>query len=269
MALDRVWTMFPNGATDTEVDVWLQAGVLNTGLAGVGNQLSSLGLLYTPLSTVVLRTRYRDDVFAGVTLLRDRDNRIWHVNEVAEVGRRKWLDISASTYDIPNDGPRVVPVGGFVPPAGWFLQWRQPGGANKYAPSGAYVDHLIVTQSQFISDSGLFVVASLIPSPGYAVDPEDSRRDGTDPLDSWMTQDLEQGFAGLVTGGGIAATAEGTSLEFIYLVAGGELLRNNSLNAGTLLPQNPAESWIALDGSITTELAIGTRIDITPGASGG
>ena len=95
-----------------------------SGLATIGQQIDQGGVLYAPLSTVVLRVRYRTDINTE-SRWEDEQGRYWRTNEILEVSRRRFLDVSISTYDLPDSNPQVLvawPEG--RQQIGWNLQWR-------------------------------------------------------------------------------------------------------------------------------------------------
>ena len=191
MALDRIYRLFPAGGTTGGVAVW--GSPVESGLAAVGAPIERSGISYNPSSSVVVRLRWRSDIVPGTSVIRDAEDRIWFVSEFREVDRRRWLDVALSTYDLPTDDAGTGGLPGILnPPAGWFLQYREPGGPNKFAYSGRYVERIIVTQSEIGVDDGFFEngmrkFAITIPSPGYAVNVEDPRRPNAPALlENWM-----------------------------------------------------------------------------------
>ena len=79
------------------------------------------------VSAVTLRTRFRTDIGTNTTLTDDQ-GRVWSVQEVLEVGRRRWLDMSCATYALEAGDviPDPTPTGdpsppGFTPPSGWGI----------------------------------------------------------------------------------------------------------------------------------------------------
>lgn len=120
MALDRIWQLRIDGFISALEPVWLGLES-QSHLAGVGES-DTTGL--RPLETVTVRMRWRPDLSLA-TVFHDPDLRPWYVNEVLEVGRRHWLDVSLSRYsfrpvfqtNIPEE--RTVPDS--TPPDGWTL----------------------------------------------------------------------------------------------------------------------------------------------------
>ena len=96
--------------------------------------------------------RFRSDIVVGTSRVRDVDDRVWRINETREVGRRRWLDVAMSSYDLPADvdpdGDSLAGDPAFAPPSGWYLQWRLNGGPNKFSYNSRYVDQLVVAQSE-------------------------------------------------------------------------------------------------------------------------
>lgn len=166
-SLDRIYRVFPTGIGSPE-SLWA-SHTFGSGLATVGQQIDQAGVLYAPLSTVVLRVRYRTDINTN-SRWQDEDGRYWRTNEILEVARRRWLDVSISTYDLPASQPQALvawPEG--EQPVGWNLQWRNGATVNSLNDPPYYVAELTVRNSFVISNVRVFDV--LIPSPGYAVSP--------------------------------------------------------------------------------------------------
>ena len=123
MALDRTYHVYPDGPT-----IWAEHS-LRSPLVAIGATLRDQNdLPVEPEQTVTLRTRHRTDLnVSGV--LTDRDGRVWVINELLELGRRKWLDISCSHYggsvlvdgETPVD-PVIPPVADHTPQARWGFQ---------------------------------------------------------------------------------------------------------------------------------------------------
>ena len=96
MALDRIWTLFDsetNAAANAGGEpVWLQ-------FAPVSSLVSLPSVLgpRVPLQTVTVRMRYRSDLSLA-SVLKDQEGNDWFVQQILEVGRRKWLDVSVLTY---------------------------------------------------------------------------------------------------------------------------------------------------------------------------
>ena len=97
---------------------------LDSPLATVGEPLVIDGVVVPPRETVTVRIRWRPEVDVNTRFI-DQDGGWWFVNETAEVGRRRWLDVGLSSYPAderrsglaspPDDGT----VAGWTPPAGW------------------------------------------------------------------------------------------------------------------------------------------------------
>ena len=125
MALDRIYTLHAAGETDpAPTDIW--AGTAsNTGLVGVAGVALVAGAEVDTELSAVLRTRWRGDISLR-SLLTDDRQRTWVVQELEEVGRRKWLDISVAlpseTIITPQTPDPGSGGGGFVAPTGWGLQ---------------------------------------------------------------------------------------------------------------------------------------------------
>ena len=274
MALDRIYRLFPQGGTTDGVSVW--GSPIESGLASVGESLDIGGVLFAPSSNVTVRMRFRSDLVVGTSRVRDVDDRVWRINETREVGRRRWLDVAMSSYDLPDDvdpdGDEQAGDPDFIPPAGWFLQWRLTGGPNKFAPNGRYVDQLVVAQSerQVVDGDGFSIgdvkFSALIPSPGFAVDVEDPRRTGTDPLANWIEHTLTHGAFGTVTGGWVDATSpDDSGIVGIYVSPeGGQTIAGTTMNAGEVLPGGGLIPYFRAVGA-TGVLSAGVRINITPG----
>ena len=117
MSLDRVYTL-PDGS-----QVWAEHRQ-DSPLATVGESLDIDGVAVPPRETVTVRMRWRAGVDVN-TRFTGRDGGVWFVNETAEVGRRRWLDVGLSSYPAderrsglatpPDDGT----VEGWTPPGGW------------------------------------------------------------------------------------------------------------------------------------------------------
>ena len=272
MALDRIYRLFPAGGTTGGVAVW--GSPVESGLAAVGAPIERSGISYNPSSSVVVRLRWRSDIVPGTSVIRDAEDRIWFVSEFREVDRRRWLDVALSTYDLPTDDAGTGGLPGILnPPAGWFLQYREPGGPNKFAYSGRYVERIIVTQSEIGVDDGFFEngmrkFAITIPSPGYAVNVEDPRRPNAPALlENWMEQTLRLGAFGTINGGWIPATSpDDENIEGFYQIpdgGSGQTIVGTTLDSGALLPGGGAVPFFVSAGG-NLPITVGTRIDITP-----
>ena len=123
MALSEIWKLV---ATPNDVrPLWAERRT-NSPLVSVGPPDADGN---SPLSTVTLRTRYREDITTTVTI-ESPDGRRWVVSELLEVGRRKYLDLALSTYapgtvvtpTIPDPTPTdPEQPADFVPPDGWGI----------------------------------------------------------------------------------------------------------------------------------------------------
>lgn len=268
--LDRIYRLFPGGASGVFADVWVTP-TLSGALATVGEQVDDGGIIYAPLSTVTIRTRYRTDV-SQRSRWRDETGRVWRTNEIAEVGRRQWLDVSLSTYDIPAPVEDGDPS--FVPPTGWLLQHRRPGGADHnaiYDPP-RFVDRLIVVSSEnrqrtgelhghtFARNYTVFDVR--IPRNGYAVAPG---------VTQWMTGIIPATLAGDATwtrGFHLSTTPDRALINN----APGQVAITN-LDGGRLLPTPDGAVFEALpqedfqSGAVRAILP-GVTIRITAGSGG-
>lgn len=118
------WLLDPEG-TGVVVGVAAQqtlAGPLNT----IGDQVEGAdGNVYLPLSTITIRVRFRQDV-SQRSLWVGPDGRTWRTNEVLKVGRDRYLDVSLSTYDVPDATFEAPGDPDYEPPTGWLLQYRRP-----------------------------------------------------------------------------------------------------------------------------------------------
>lgn len=91
MARQRIYALQPGGLTDDAVDVWGEPAI-RTSLVAVGDPDVDARIQ----STQVLRIRHRDDVDIRSVLREGRN--LWFVTELAEVGQRRWLDLSIVSY---------------------------------------------------------------------------------------------------------------------------------------------------------------------------
>ena len=194
--LDRLYDLFVSG-TGTAEQVWA-SHAFGSGLATVGQQIDRGGILYSPLSTVVLRVRYRTDINVE-SRWRDRDGRVWRTNEWLEVGRRRWLDVSISTYDLPTAEINVAAWPAGRQPVGWNLQWRAGSGVRDVPAPAQYVAELVIGNTLVDSD-GQRLFDVVIQAPGWAV---------AEGLDLWLDPPA----------GGIDATVAGTTLTSFGLAA--------------------------------------------------
>ena len=243
MALDRIYRLLP--AADTPVAeavaVWAQHA-FQSGLATVGEPVDVGGVLYAPMSTVVIRVRYRTDVATSVSRFLDRDGRVWRVGETVEVGRRQFLDCAISTYDIPSDADDDGGGdSGFVPPDGWYLQTRA--GVDLHATSGRYVDTLIVRATRESGD-GFLEFDVTIPSPGWAV-----------------ARGLDQWHGGTGTfGDSIPATSPGSTLASIGTrPISARQVSANLFDSGTAFPSASDAIFVALPSGFGV-------VNLVPGA---
>ena len=238
--LDRVYRLFPTG-TGPSVNVWAGHSFAS-GLATVGQQIDQGGKLYAPLSTVVVRVRWRPDVTTESRLI-DGDGRLWRVNETLEVGRRRWLDVSVSTYDLP--APSVVAWPEGQQPAGWRVQWRTGAGARGVPIPPRYVAEVVIGES-FAAD-GLRVFRALIPAPGWAVA----------GADTWMDPRAVIAVAGPagVTGFGLLPSLDRETVARVDA---------NNLRSGSLFPTVPGAAFFAQGtGFQTPELPVGATLTIS------
>ena len=105
MALDRLFDLTPDGKQESIETVW-GAVVAGGALSTIGAPLQIGGQEYQPSSSQTIRVRYRSDLTTDA-LLRDAEGRIWRVAEWLEVGRRQWLDLACSTYQLAELPPGV------------------------------------------------------------------------------------------------------------------------------------------------------------------
>ena len=124
MPADRIWNLYPNGPGDGVEQVWVEARG-ESGLA-VAPRLRTIGTGQTvyPLSTRVIRLRWREGITVR-TVFVDPDDNTWNVDGWREVGRRQWLDVQVSTFQDATTGDDVtdpVAPAEFTAPAGWILQ---------------------------------------------------------------------------------------------------------------------------------------------------
>lgn len=108
MALDRRWILRPGGVGDTDNAVAIWVG-RTTRTSLVATFDADFGV---PVSNAVIRTRWRSDI--GIqSVLVDNLNRVWRISEIAEVGRRRFLDLAATSYYVSPAGivtPRELPT---------------------------------------------------------------------------------------------------------------------------------------------------------------
>ena len=92
MALDRLFSLYRSGLSDTSpVKVWAtpteRSAIVSTFDPSVG----------TPIESVVLRLRDRDDLTLS-SVLTDDDGNIWIPSEIHHVGRHRFLDVAVTHY---------------------------------------------------------------------------------------------------------------------------------------------------------------------------
>ena len=255
MALDRIYDLFPTGM-GTPISVWAGHS-FTSGLATVGQQIDQGGVLYAPLSTNVIRIRWRDDISIE-SRWRDARGRIWRTNEVEEVGRFQWLDVSVSTYDLPGEAVAPDNLPGdpdFVPPAGWRLQFRSGAGVRNVYDPPRYVNTMRVGAVSTVNILGqpIPVFNVLIPTGGYAV---------ASPADTWIDS------------GGIGATLQGGESSFDGFSVGvlepnpsWRTVAANTFDAGGEFPSADDSIFHASgSGFGVPQIAAGQIIRITPGS---
>lgn len=118
MALSEIWSIVRQGSIEP---IWVEPR-LDSALSTVGESIHlQSGAILRALSTVTLRVRWRADV--GVNdIWRDPLRRPWYVNEVLDVGRRRYLDVGLSTYGEVSATISTVPQSpDFTPPAAWNM----------------------------------------------------------------------------------------------------------------------------------------------------
>lgn len=115
MALDRVYTLLPDGPR-----IWAQHRP-DSPIAALARPLAIEGDQGAPAASqgVTVRVRYRGDIGPG-TLLRDAHGATWHVDQVMEYMRHRWLDLNLSTYRQPATADYIPAAPGAVAPAGWL-----------------------------------------------------------------------------------------------------------------------------------------------------
>ena len=244
-SLDRIYRLWPTGVGAAQT-VWA-SHTFGSGLATVGQQIDLAGVLYAPLSTVVLRIRWRNDITTD-TRWEDEDGRYWRTNEILEVGRRRFLDVSISTYDLPDTTPAALlawPEG--QQPVGWHIQWRTQGpGVNDVPTPGQYVAELVVRNSFVFGNQRLF--DALIPSPGWGVA-------------SGITRWLDPSNLS------IPATSQGSTLSSIGLYTAeresASLVASSNFNSGRPFPTPEGAGFAAYgSGFAIPGLEPGARIQI-------
>ena len=229
----------PFGTDDaTAVDVWVRP-VNDSGLATVGEVLDDAGVIRPPVSTIVVRMRYRLDVVLE-SRFRDERGRTYRVHEVREVPRRRFLDVVCSTYDTlmrPEGDPA------FVAPSGWFLQFRR----------GNVVNELTVREARANGPQVRFEVT--IPSGGFQVASGQTQ---------WIAGTSFQGQQIAVT----AADRTAYRLSGFYVTPlAARLVANNQFDAGLAFPTHDGGLFVAVpSGFASPTLAPGNVIHIEPGA---
>lgn len=128
MALDQI---FEKIATDGTVagSLWAE-NRLDSPLVSLPLDRAVDGLTIVR-STITLRTRFREDVDIN-DRFRGQDGRVWHVNELSELGRRRWLDVSVTNYQADGYVPPVDPPVDPTDPTD-----MQPAGARVILPADA------------------------------------------------------------------------------------------------------------------------------------
>ena len=138
MALDRVWQLFPRqvGGDEAETtDIWVEQRFDSPIAVAPISRTTTGGLPVQPNATTTIRTRYRRGLSLRSQFV-DEDDVRWYTNGLAEIGRRQWIDLSVSAYDVQTgqDVPDPMTPSGFTAPAGWHLE----------TPDGNPVQQLVV-----------------------------------------------------------------------------------------------------------------------------
>ena len=116
MAFDYVWTLRPAAAglpDDTSVQVWVDLDRADAAVTPF--ILSTAGEV--PVSARTARLRWRPGVSTRSTLT-DSEGNVWAVQDLREIGRRKWIDLSIATVDVQS-GLDVQPT---AAPSSWQLR---------------------------------------------------------------------------------------------------------------------------------------------------
>ena len=255
MALDRIWRLYPAGS-GSSLTLWAGQS-FTSGLAVIGQQVDQGGVLYSPLSTVVLRIRWRADVSIESRLV-DSRGRVWRVNEVEEVGRFQWIDVSVSTYDLPGEATSPDNQPGddaFIPPSGWRLQFRNGAGVRDVFSPERFVDTMTIgaVGEVFILGQPVQIFNVLIPTGGYAV---------ASPADTWIDSD---GVEATIQGG--ESSFDGFSVGVLEPNASWRTVAANNFEAGTEFPSADQSIFHASgSGFGTPRISAGQIIRITPGS---
>ena len=115
VSLDRRYTLYRTGLSDpSPLQVWAAPTTRSQVVATFDVNAG------TPISSVVLRMRWRDDVALN-SVWTDSEGQIWIPSEIAEVGRRKFLDVAVTHYeDAPiTITPTLPVVTGYIPQTGY------------------------------------------------------------------------------------------------------------------------------------------------------
>ena len=136
MAADRIWRLYPHAVDaddDAHVDVWVNTAIASDLVVAERERTVVTGYLRgSPISysvtqsiqTRVVRIRYREDLSVRGVIV-DEAGVNWFVDGWQEVGRRAFLDVSCTAYDLVSP----IETGTGTPPgemptavAGWHLQ---------------------------------------------------------------------------------------------------------------------------------------------------
>lgn len=99
-------------------------------------QEDAQGNLVEPEATITIRIRWRPDLSALARFV-DPDSTLWFVNGFEEVGRRRFIDVSLSSYGLLLAGGADEFVPAPTPPDGWRLE---------YADDNTWAHTLVVKQ---------------------------------------------------------------------------------------------------------------------------
>ena len=174
MAADRIWKLYPvaSGRPDSEFDrVWVEdtaqvaiAPLPRDQVAVIESGVHILRNAGEPVSTRTLRIRYRVDISTD-SLFEDESGRFWMVSGFEEVGRRRWLDVSVTHYELAQTVTPPDPVDPQMPSAapqpGWTLQDR----------TGAAVRVLTIASFVLNARASRVGVRFLVPAGGWEVGP--------------------------------------------------------------------------------------------------